>query len=508
MAALKAGTSIFSQQLLRYVREIRNAQLRGLSGETLACALDGFERGDFRQAAAFWQPMALRDDTISIVKPKREKTVARRDWQVLQVDDSSEAKEQKAVLTQFWGNVKAVNAYDMNHRGGIALLIRQMMEAVSYKYASHHLVWSPAREQLGCTFEYVPLQFFENRTGLLRFLPTGLEYEGNALAEGEWMVTVSDGLMVAASIGYLAKRNALADLLAFSDKFGMPGMLGRTKHGKDTDAGRAMAEAVEAFGQDWAAVLYGDDGMVKDPIQLIRAEGGTGSLPMPAIMERVDRRFTALWRGADLGTLSAKDSAGASLQDGETDIIEQDDALTISEKLNEIERIVLGFHFGPKAAANPKAYIRIIVPQSEDLKLLLQVVQTLVGMGVPMAVADIQERFGLAQPKAGADLLQDPGAKPAPQDLGSLMNQRANADAEEERFLAGASRLLAKAATEDRADLVAQMKDVLRAPDATRLNALASFIEHLPESIGQDSAQVSAWETLLASALVNGWALR
>lgn len=501
---LKPGNSIFSSAMLRYVREMRTAMFRGLSGETLACALDAFERGDMRQAAALWQPMARRDDMISIVKPKREKSVSRREWQVLTLDDSDTAKAQRDVLTSFWNNVRAVNAFDLNQRGGFALLVRQMMESVSFQYATHHLVWQPSRSNLGCTFEYVPLQFFENRTGLLRFCPTGLEAEGQEMAENEWMITVGDGLMVAGSIGYLCKRNALADFLAFSDKFGMPGLLGRTKHAKGSEGGNAMAEAVEAFGQDWAAVLYGDDGAVQDPIQLIRAEGGTGSLPMPAIIDRVDRRFAALWRGADLSTMSAKDNAGASLQGDETDLIEQDDALTISEKLNEIERIVLEFHFGAAAAAAPKAYIRLIVPQSEDLKLLLQVVQTLVDLGAPLAIAEILERFGLAQPKEGEELLKGKAAA-GPADPVLQDSARLNADAAEERFLAGASRLLANAAQEDRAELIAQMKEVLRAPDGTRLNALSDFIAALPESIGRDAAQVKAWETLCASALVNGW---
>ncbi len=493
--------------MLRYVREIRTAMFRGLSGETLACALDGFDRGDLRQAANMWQPMAKRDDMISIVKPKREKSVSRREWQVLTVDGSRAAKAQQQVLTDFWNNVRAVDAFDRNRRGGFALLVRQMMESVSFQYATHHLVWKPSSQRLGCTFEYVPLQFFENRSGLLQFCDTGLEMESRPLAETEWMTTVGDGLMVAGSIGYFCKRNALADFLAFSDKFGMPGLLGRTKHGKDSEGGIAMAEAVEAFGQDWAAVLYGDDGQVKDPIQLIRAEGGSGSLPMPLIVDRVDKRFTALWRGADLSTMSAKDSTGASLQGGETDLIEQDDALTISETLNEIERIVLEFHFGPAAAASPKAFIRLIVPQSEDLKLLLQVIEALVPLGAPIAINDVLERFGLAQPKEGDALLTQARAATVPADPEDAADTaRLNADAAEEKFLAGAARLLAKAGREDRAELVAEMKAVLSAPDATRLNALADFVAQLPDKIGHDSAQQNAWENLLASALVNGWA--
>lgn len=376
--------------------------LRGLSGESLASALDAFESGNLRAAAQLWQSMCQRDDVISSVKAKREKSVSRRDWQVLTTDDSAEAQAQAKVLEKFWNNIRVVSAFDRNQRGGFALLVRQMMEAASFKYAVHHLVWQPTATELGCTFEQVPLHFFENLTGTLRFCPTGMEHEGQEMKPGEWLITTGDGLMAAGSIGYFCKRNALADWMAFSDKFGMPGILARTSQGKETPGGMAMAEAAESFGQDWAAVLYGDDGSGK--IDLVQATGGA-TLPFPSLIERVDRRLSALWRGADLSSMSSSSGqgTGASLQGGEADIIEQDDALSISERLNEIEQTVLQWWFGPQV--KPLAYIRLIVPQSEDLRLLISATESLVKLGAPIAIPDVLERFGFAVPKAGSALL-------------------------------------------------------------------------------------------------------
>lgn len=482
--------------------------LRSLSGDSLATALDGFEQGNLRQAALFWQSMSERDDVISNVKPKREKSVSRRDWQILTRDESADALAQKAVLEDFWGyRVKCVDAFDMNRRGGFAELVRQMMRAVSFKYQAHHKVWTPSRDGLNCTFEGVPLSFFENRSGKLAFCPTGLEVTGQEMPAEEWMVHCGDGLMMAGSIGYFCKRNALGDWMAFSDKFGMPGILARTSQGKGTPGGDAMAEAAATFGQDWAAVLYGDDGSGK--IDLIEAKGGS-NLPMPPLIDRVDRRLTALWRGADLSSMSSTQGqgTGASLQEGETDLIEQDDALSISETLNEVDEQVLRWHFGPKVKI--KAYIRLLVPQSEDLKLLLAALQTLVELGAPIAVNDVLERFGFAQPAKGAELLgvRSSGFSPLNSDpaRAEARTTSLNADAAEDAFLAKAGKLLAKASREDRQNLVDELKAVLSAPEGTQLNALATFVEKLPENIGQDAAQVRAWEVLLASALVNGFA--
>lgn len=476
--------------------------LRNLSGESLAAALDGFESGNLRAAAQVWQSMAGRDDVIMNVKPKREKAVSRRDWQVLTMDDSAEARRQQKILTDFWNSVRTVDAFDRNKKGSFALLVRQMMESASYRYAAHHLVWQPSSDMLRCTFEYVPLHFFENLTGRLRFCPTGMEYEGEDMPEDEWMVTCGDGLMMAGSIGYFCKRNAIADWMAFSDKFGMPGILARTNQGKDTPGGVLMAEALEAFGHDWTAVLYGDDGSGK--IELITPSGGASNLPMPALIERVDRRLAALWRGADLGSMSSVkgEGTGASLQSNETDLIEQDDALTISETLNEIEAIVLRWWFGPRVKV--RAYIRLIVPQSEDLKLLLMAVERLVKLGAPIAVADILERFGFPTPKEGAELLGQGSSEQKAQDSEQL--PQLNADMGEDAFLAGAARLLSKASAEDRANLVEELRTVLNAADDKLLSGVASFIEKLPENIGRDAAQVRSWQVLFANALANGWA--
>ena len=473
--------------------------LTGLTPERLGMALTSFDSGDLSEAAWLWDVMSRRDDVISSVKPKREKAVSRRDWQVLTTEDTPAAKTQQKILEDFWNNITAYDALNRNDRGSISKLIRFMMQSVSYQFSVHHLLWQPTRETLTCTFEFVPLWHFENRTGELRFKQTGLEYTGADMPQEEWMVTTGDGLMHAGSIGYTVKRNALADWMVFSEKFGVPGVLGRTSQAQDSDGGRAMQEAVETFSSDWEATLFGDDGTGK--IELIEAKNG-GNLPMPDLIDRVDRRLAALWRGADLSSMSSGsgEGTGASLQREEMDLIEQDDALMISEKLNEIERTVLRWHFGPKV--KPLAYIRLSVPQREDLKLLLDAITRLTELGTPIAVADVMERFGLAQPKAGEPLLTRQAKAPAPDPAPQL-----NADRGEEVFLAGAARLLAKASAEDRVGMVEDMKQILRSNDATILNATATFLETLPDRLGQDTAQVAAWETLLGAALVNGLGL-
>lgn len=405
------GREIASAEAVRQYRRQRWNPLRTLSPETLTRALEAFEYGELREFALLAETIAERDDTLKSVKPKREKATAHRDWNVLTREKSRAATRHQQVLEDFWNNVRAENAYDRNERGGMSRLIRQMMSAVSYRYAVHHIVWRPEPGKLRATFEFVPLWFFENRTGRLRFIRDGVGVDGEDMAAGEWMVTMGDGLMIACSIAYLAKRYSLQDWLAFSEKFSMPGIVGATSAAKGSAEGLAMKAAVEAFGQDWTAVMYGVADPTKPPIHLISPNGSPAAMPMPALIERVDRKMAALYRGADLSSMSSNDGegTGASLQSEETDILEADDCAMISETLQEVERQVIEWHFG--RGVEPLAYIEVQQPVREDKKFVLEAMEFLSAKGVRVAKSDALERLGFSEAQGDEAAL---GETPAP----------------------------------------------------------------------------------------------
>jgi phage gp29-like protein len=408
MAAKRKATGepIASAEAVKQYRRQRWNPLRTLSPETLTRALEAFEYGDLREFALLAETIAERDDTLKSVKPKREKATAHRDWNVMKREKSATADRHAEVLEEFWNNVRAENAYDRNIRGGMRLLIQQMMTAVSFKYAAHHIVWRPEPGKLRATFELVPLWFCENRTGKLRFIRDGVGIDGEEMPESEWMVTCGDGLMIACSIGYLAKRYCLQDWLAFSEKFSMPGIVGATSAAKGTPEGLAMKAAVEAFGQDWTAVMYGVADPTKPPIHLISPNGNPSAMPMPALIERVDRKMAALYRGADLSSMSSgasSEGTGASLQSEESDILEADDCAMISETLQGVERQVIEWYFGK--GVEPLAYIEVQPPVREDKSFLIESMEFLSDKGVRIAKGDALERLGFAEADEADEVL-------------------------------------------------------------------------------------------------------
>lgn len=413
------GGLVKSTGTLKSLRQNKHNPLPFLTPSLLTRALQSFEHGNLREAALLWEKMAERDDMLMSVKPKREKDVSQLDMQVVAAADSgAEGEKHKKVLNDFWKSIRATNAYDRNERGGFRRLVKQMMTAVSFRYAAHHIIWTPkANGELRATFEFVPLWLFENTTGRLRYLESASAISGRDLDDSEWMVTTGDGLMIACSIGYLAKRSAFNDWLIFSEKFSVPGVLGRTSAKAGTPEAIAMEEATAAFGHDWTAVITGDDGTHAKPIEIVQAQGNPSAMPMPAVIERVDRRMASLYRGADLSSMSssAGEGTGASLQEKETDILRRDDAETIAETLEEVSRMVIEWYFGN--GVEPLARVELIVPVQEDAAKVVESASALADRGAKVSGSALMDRLNLPKATDEADALKPSGGNPKPETL-------------------------------------------------------------------------------------------
>jgi phage gp29-like protein len=421
-----APSTHFTRERITSDRRLRFNPIRHLSPESLARALDAFHLGYLRPAALLWDAMERRDDVLQGVAAKRKKSVARLDWEILAADASPTAQRHRRALEFFYGNLIATHACEPNQRGNLALLIRQMLDALGKKYAVHEIVWqrcpAPAefsaegnaaanaggevsnaqlnlpRTLLTATFRFAPLWFFEARSGPLRFLPDELAYEGIDLAPGQWLVTAADGLMESCSIAYLFKHLPLRDWLVYCERNGMPGVRGVTEAAPGTPEWDAAREAVRDFGAEFQALM--SQGTEILPVDLT----SKGELPYPALVERMDRAMASLWRGADLSTLSRGQGLGASLQADEMALLEQDDAMMISETLNaQVDAVVVRELFGEE---RPRA--RFCLKPDEDAARLvhLELLQRLANLGAPIAVAGLHERLGLPVPAPGEAMVQ------------------------------------------------------------------------------------------------------
>jgi phage gp29-like protein len=118
----------------------------------------------------------------------------------------------------------------------------------------------------------------------------------------------------------------------------------------------------------------------------------------------MDRAMSALWRGSDLSTLSRSSGTGASLQGDECILLEEDDACTISETLNQqVDAHVLHYLFGEEPI---KAYIKLIPKTRRNLQEELRIYRELYDMGVTFSAEKVRENFSIPIPSTDETILK------------------------------------------------------------------------------------------------------
>lgn len=396
----------FSADSIRQELASRFNPLADLSPQTLVTQIDHFRAGHVRHLARTMDAMQELDDVLATVIPKAKAAVARRGWDVLTIETDQQdlAQRQADVLERFYNDLRATSALDADEAGGMQLLLRQMMDAKGKRYAIHNLVWTPVADSYRVTAHFCPLWFFENSTGRMRFIRERGQMYGETMAPGAWLVTKGAGVMLACAVAWMYKHLPLKDWLTYSGLFGMPGIEGVTDAARDSDEWAAVEAVV-------AAAASGLKYVRNRSSEINRIEfGTTGDLPFPALVERMDRALAALWRGADLSTLSAGagQGQGASLQGEEASLVEADDCAWLTETLNHrLDRMVLDYVFGPEVPA--LAYVRVIGPDRRNLTQELAVDTFLRDSGFPLQVQTTSERYARPIPDGA-----DPAAMLAP----------------------------------------------------------------------------------------------
>ncbi|MGE9296381.1 MAG: phage portal protein family protein [Puniceicoccales bacterium] len=361
--------------------------VRSLTPESLTRQLDSFHAGHLAEAARLWDVIEQRDDVVKAVSCKRKKSPGRFGWDIVADDESAEALRHKAALEDFYANIDVRHASDLNERGGMALLLRQMMDAVGKRYAVHEIVWRPQSsgdaQRLHASFRFAPLWFFENKTGELRFLPDESSREGQRLRDGEWLITTGDGLMEATSIAYLFKHLPLRDWLIYCERNGMPGVRGVTDATPGTPEWDSARDAVRDFGAEFHALM--SRGTDIEPIDL----SANGQLPYPQLVDRMDKAIATLWRGSSMGSI-ADGGAGITLQGKETALIEREDIAHLSETLHtQVDRWITRHLFGEA----PRARIVIRHKESGIAAEELEGAREVLAETLPKAIANLFKRL-------------------------------------------------------------------------------------------------------------------
>ena len=511
----KPVPTVIAPNRVAYWYLTRHNPVRDLTPETLVSAMDAYFRGEVRRLSLIMERIEDVDDVLKVVASKAKKQPATRGWEIIAEDKGQEAQDHKEALENFYNRITVTNAIDTDQVGEVSLLLNQMMDAKSKGYACHEIMWRPGIDHLTAEFRFVPLWFFERKQGRLRFLEDDYAIDGVDLEPGRWLITHGDGLMRACCIAYLYKQMPLKDWLIYCGRHGMPGILGKTHAAYDSPEWKAMEGAVEQMGSEWSGVTSSQDDIV--PIDL----SAQGELPHPKIIERMDRTMAALWRGADLSTISSGDGAqgsGASLQGDETELIAAADSNAISDTLRRtIDRPVIKWCCG---SSRPKAYFAIkgVTKDTtdQDLKMLDQLWQ----MGFPISQETIASRLSISLPDDDETLLPPPTqsaplSTPYSQPSTSSFSRAANAapdPAAAGQYNAAARMQLAASVQADVEPLAKILNDIYVLSDSEaweperivkRLEAFRADLPRLQKEQNLNPDAVNAYADLIGTAIAN-----
>ncbi|MBQ7189363.1 MAG: DUF935 family protein [Kiritimatiellae bacterium] len=426
----KRSNDFDADETLRRNQARYNA-LRALDPDVLVRHLEAFERGDICGLMRILEEFETREDKMRIGAFKMSAAVSSKPWEVRAnkgEEDNPRAKLHRETLTRFWNRAEATDTFCRNRKGGIRLLVKQMMSAQSRVYSIHDICWHVHGDgTLTATFTHVPAWCFENRTGRLRYIRNDGETHGEEMRDGEWLVTVGEGVGVPAAILAMAKRLSWNDWLLFSERCGMPVVVGKTPAPIGSKARAALARAIRSVAPKTGLVADLDAQM---DIVSLGANGGPATYR--ALVDVVDRAISSLYRGGDLATVSAApDAAGVNAQDGESELMDADGCAMVSEALrDQVERFVIRFECGD---LEPLAGIVVNPPaETEDIDREIRIDTHLSGLGVKLSKRDALARYGRVEATDENDALQPPAPPPAgrfrrPRERGEARNPLANA---------------------------------------------------------------------------------
>jgi hypothetical protein len=144
--ALKQSPLINPDRVQSSIRARFNP-LPSLTPQLLSAWLESFRLGYFRNIALSWDALERRDYKLQAVASKRKKAVARHGWEILTVEDSPAARQQKQALEYFYNHLTATNALEENETGGHRQALRRPRNHLATRFAinhqlPHHQPWS------------------------------------------------------------------------------------------------------------------------------------------------------------------------------------------------------------------------------------------------------------------------------------------------------------------------------------------------------------------------------
>lgn len=401
----------------------------GLTPERLARILRQAENGDAVAYLELAEQMEEKDLHYLSVLGTRKRAVAQEViWVEAASDDPND--EADAQLVRDW-----------LERDTLEAEIFDMLDSVGKGFSVTEMIWDTSRQPwLPVRLETRDQRWFEQDRIDGRTLRLKTERGPQLLSPAKYIIhespaktglPIRGGLARPVAWAYLFRNYSVKDWVRFNEAFGMPLRVAKYENGTDEANVRKMLRALLGLSADFAAAFP----------KSADVEFVNGAAGGDALFERMCLYFEAQISKAVLGQTATTDSAPGGLGSGaqastHNEVrgdIKRADAKALAATLNRdlVKPIVL-LNRGRRGRF-PR--LRIGQPDEQDVETFMKAVAQAVAMGVPVSVAAFRKGTGLAEPKAGEELLtppataapaespqepQQPSTAPAPRKTGSL----------------------------------------------------------------------------------------
>lgn len=293
-------------------------------------------------------------------------------------------------------------------------LIDDLLDALGKGFAVVEPIWQAVDGQFWPT-SYAhrdPRWFmFDKLTGRRLMLrdETG---EGRELPAGRLIVhrprlksglPIRGGLARLVAVSYMCKAFSLKDWMRYAELYGMPLRIGRYGPGAKPDDIAVLRRAVSQIAADAAAIL--PEGMKIEFEQIANSTGGAELFERLA--EWLDRQISKAVLGQTMTTDDGSSLAQANVHNEVRRDILRADAKALSATLNrDLVRVFVDLNYGPQAQY-PRVVLQVTEP--EDLKALADALTPFIDRGLRVEESAILDKFGIAAPEDGAQILRPAG---------------------------------------------------------------------------------------------------
>lgn len=378
-----------------------------LTPARLAKILKGATEGDGNAYLTLAEEMEERDPHYQSVLGVRKRALTGLPLQVVAAGDDKASQDMADAVR----NLLADPDLEEN--------LEDLLDAFGKGYSVVEMNWDRGGARWRPRLEHCDARLFmwDQATGKRLRLRSAKEPSGLELPPFKFIVhnakfktglPLRGGLARLVAWSHVFKSYTVKDWMAFCEVYGMPLRIGRYHANAKPAEIAVLKRAVAQLGTDAAAVL--PDQMTIDFHELANTSS-SGDLFLKAA-EWLDRQVSKAVLGQ---TMTADNGSSKSQAEVHNEVrldILRADAKALSKTLNrDLIRAYIDLNWGPQEAY-PR--LAIPVPERKDLKLMAEVLDKLVPMGLRVAVSEVRDQLGFPDPGENEEVLKAAPKPPTP----------------------------------------------------------------------------------------------